>query len=226
VLDIATGTGWAALAAAAKVGLHGKVVGIDLSPGMVARAREKARRYGLSNVSFRICDAQRIPYRSDSFDKVLAAQAIFLMPDPLRALREWHRVLKPGGVLALASQGKTAFQPMMEMYRKLTERYGVPNQSPSGPTFETAKECCSYLWKAGLRNITSSITELGYPLPSANAWWTIVWNTGMRGRIHQLSQKDLSRFRREHLREVESLSGREGIRLPMPTIFVAGRKRT
>lgn len=59
VLDVATGTGWVALAAAAMAGPRGTVVGIDLSPGMIARAREKARRRGLSNVAFRLGDVER-----------------------------------------------------------------------------------------------------------------------------------------------------------------------
>lgn len=224
VLDVATGTGWVALAAAAMAGRRGRVVGIDLSPGMIARARAKARRQGLPNVAFRLGDVQRLPYRSATFDTVLAGQAIFFMPDPLRALREWHRVLKPGGCLGISSQGRTAFQPMMKMYRRLLKRYSVPVPSPSGPAFETITECRRYLWAAGLREIGTSVVELGYSLPDAEAWWTIVRHTAMGGGIRRLAPKDRPRFRREHLREVDSLRDGDGIALPMPTIFAVGRK--
>jgi len=70
----ATGTGWAALAAALHVGPRGTVVGIDLSPSVIAKAREEARRRGLSNVRFRLGDAQHLPYDTAIFDVVLASQ--------------------------------------------------------------------------------------------------------------------------------------------------------
>ena len=224
VLDVATGTGWVALAAAARAGPRGRVVGIDLSPGMIARAREKARRREFPTVTFRLGDVQRLPYRSATFDTVFAAQAIFFMPDPMRALREWRRVLKPGGRLAISSQGRTAFQPMMKMYWKLLKRYGLRIPSPSGPAFETAAECRRYLRAAGFRDIMTSVINLGYPLPDADAWWTIVRHTAMGGGVRRLAPKDRPRFRREHLRQVEILRARDGIPLPMPTILAAGRK--
>jgi ubiquinone/menaquinone biosynthesis C-methylase UbiE len=224
VLDVATGTEWAAVAAAAKVGPGGRVVRIDLSPRMIVRARKKARQLRLQNVVFRVENAQRIPYAADTFDKVLAAQAIFFMPKPLGALREWCRVLKPGGSIAISSWGKAAFQPMGKMLFELFERYGIHLQPESGPSFETIKECRGYLKKAGLGNIISSVVELGYALPNAETWWTIVCNTALRGNLRRLNPKDRSRFRRDHLKEIESLRGRDGIQLPMPAIFVTGRK--
>jgi len=68
------------------------------------------------------------------------------------------------------------------------------------------------------------VIELGYPLPDAKSWWTIVWNTGLRGGFRRLESKDRLRFRRDHAGEVESLSTAGGIRLPVPTIFARGRK--
>lgn len=147
------------------------------------------------------------------------------MPDPLRALREWRRVLRTDGRLAISSQGRAAFQPMMKMYRTPLKRYGVPVPSPSGPDFETTTECRRYLRAAGLRDIGTSAVELGYPLPDADAWWTIVQHTAMGGGIRRLAPEDRQRFRREHLREVESLRLRDGIPLPMPTIFAVGWNR-
>ncbi len=224
VLDIAAGTRWAALAAAVHAGPRGKVVCIDLPPGTIAKAREKARRRGLSNVRFRLGDAQHLPYDTGTCDVVLASRAIFFMPDPERAPREGHRALKPGGRLALSSQGKAAFQPMMGMYWNLLKRYGVRVPSASGLGFEKATECRRYLSAAGSRHIATKVVEFGYPLPNAKAWWTIVWNTALRGGFRRLDPKDRARFRREHTEEVESLRGEHGIRLRMPTILANRRK--
>lgn len=224
VLDAGTGTGWVALVAATKVTPEGRVVGIDLSPRMIAQAKEKARRMRLSNVTFRVGDAQQTPYPVDTFDKVLAAQAIFFMPDPLRALREWSRVLTPGGCIAMACWGRTAFQPMLKMCHELIERYGVRLPPEPDYTFGTVKECRRYLRVAGLHDINSSVVELGYPLPNAEAWWTILWNAGQRGTVRRIPLEDLRRFRRDHLREVESLREHDGIPLLLPAILTAGRK--
>jgi O-methyltransferase/aklanonic acid methyltransferase len=103
VLDIGTGTGVVALAAAARVGPEGKVVGIDLSEGMLAMAREQAARAGREDrLAFRRMDAEALELADQSFDAILSLFALFHFPDPLRVLREIFRVLAPGGRLVLA----------------------------------------------------------------------------------------------------------------------------
>jgi SAM-dependent methyltransferase len=102
VLDVGTGTGIVAQAAAWKVGPGGRVVGIDLSEGMLAVARAKAARAGLGDqLEYRHMDAETLDLESDSFDRVVSLFAMFHLPNPLAALREMYRVLKPGGRLAL-----------------------------------------------------------------------------------------------------------------------------
>ena len=96
MLDVATGTGWAALAAAQHVGPTGRVLGVDLAPELLERARQKVAAAGLTHVEFRAGDAERLDLGDQHFDVVLCASALFFVPDMLAALREWHRVLKPG----------------------------------------------------------------------------------------------------------------------------------
>jgi len=98
VLDVGTGTGPVALRAAPLLTAGGIVVGIDHSTGMLARASAKARQSGLSDrVSFQLMDAENLGFASCSFDKVLSLYALLHFPQPLRALRDMHRVLRPGG---------------------------------------------------------------------------------------------------------------------------------
>lgn len=102
VLDIGTGTGIVALRAAQDVGDQGHVTGIDLSAGMLARAREKALACDLSErVEFRQMDAERLTLDDASFDAVLSLFALHHFPNPLAALGEMHRVLTPGGKLCI-----------------------------------------------------------------------------------------------------------------------------
>ena len=103
VLDVGTGTGVVAFPAAARVGPEGTVLGIDISEEMLATARGRAgRMLEPGNVTFRIMDAQALALPDASFDAAVSLFAVHHLPDPLAALREMHRVVRPGGRLAVA----------------------------------------------------------------------------------------------------------------------------
>jgi ubiquinone/menaquinone biosynthesis C-methylase UbiE len=102
VLDVATGPGEPALTIARRVGPAGLVLGVDFSPAMLRAARARARRLALRNVQFREMDAERLTLEGMMFDRVFCRFGLMLMPDAERALAEMHRVLVPGGRLAVA----------------------------------------------------------------------------------------------------------------------------
>jgi ubiquinone/menaquinone biosynthesis C-methylase UbiE len=96
-LDVGTGTGFLALLLA-ELGHDCKA--IDLAPGMVEQARELARQRGLA-VRFEVGDAESLAEAEGSYDLVISRNVLWTLPDPQRALRDWRRVLKPGGKLLL-----------------------------------------------------------------------------------------------------------------------------
>jgi len=101
VLDLACGTGLVARAAAERVGEGGRVAGVDLNPGMIAVARTLSAPAGAA-IEWITCSALDLKLPDASFDVVLCQQGLQFFPDRGQALREMHRVLVPGGRLALS----------------------------------------------------------------------------------------------------------------------------
>ncbi len=100
VLDVACGTGIVARLAAQQVGTTGRVTGVDLNPGMLKVAEEHTPTSG-ALIDWREGDAGKLPCEDASYDVVLCQQGLQFFPDKPQALREMHRVVMPGGRLAL-----------------------------------------------------------------------------------------------------------------------------
>jgi SAM-dependent methyltransferase len=102
VLDLGSGPGLDAFLAAQRVGEEGRVIGVDMTPEMIERARDGARQVGLSQVEFRQGRLEELPVEDDSIDAVTSNCVINLVPDKARVFAETARVLKPGGRLVIS----------------------------------------------------------------------------------------------------------------------------
>lgn len=111
VLDLGCGAGVDSLVAAHLVGTGGRVVGLDVTPAMVERARGHLSRLGLANVTFEVGEAEALPFPDNDFDAVISNGVFNLTLDKAKALKETHRVLKPGGRLMLADMVLVAALP-------------------------------------------------------------------------------------------------------------------
>ena len=108
VLDVATGTGDAAIAAADRVGPSGRVVGVDISAPMLREASTKA---GSRSIEFLEADAQRLPFDSNSFDAVLCLFGLMFVPDAVRTVEGLRRLLSLDGTLVATCWGTPAQAP-------------------------------------------------------------------------------------------------------------------
>ena len=97
VLDLGSGAGLDVFVARKEVGAGGRVIGVDMTAEMIARARENVRRSGYDNVEFRLGEIEHLPVLSDSIDVVISNCVLNLVPDKKQAFAEIWRVLKPGG---------------------------------------------------------------------------------------------------------------------------------
>jgi SAM-dependent methyltransferase len=104
ILDIGCGAGVDTLIAALLSAPDGQVVGVDIVPEMLGRARENLAATGIGNVSFQSTSGENLPFPDDSFDVIISNGVINLIPDKESAIREMRRVLKPGGRLQVADQ--------------------------------------------------------------------------------------------------------------------------
>ncbi len=103
VLDLGSGTGFDCFLAAGKIGKSGRVIGVDMTPEMVEKARSNAEKGGLTNVEFRLGDIDNLPVADGSADAVISNCVITLSPDKRRVFTEAFRALKPGAAVVISN---------------------------------------------------------------------------------------------------------------------------
>jgi SAM-dependent methyltransferase len=134
VLDVAAGAGDQTLAIAERVGPTGRVLATDLSPAILALAQTNAHHAGCNNVQTKVADGEDLQVEEAGFDQVVCRLGLMLFPDPLRALREMHRALRPGGGICTMVFSKPERNPCITILMSCAlEHAGLPARDPYRP---------------------------------------------------------------------------------------------
>lgn len=224
VLDIATGTGMAAIAAAQAISPDGRVQAIDLAKNMLSKAQRNVSKHALNNVDFHVMDAEQLEFRANYFDLISCAFGLFFFTDTAQALRSWLRVLKPGGRIIFTSFSQNTFQPLAGWFREAIEASGHPFPEPAWQRLVQAQQCQTLVEQAGYCHAQVTTKQMGYHLASENDWWEILWNSGFRGILNLLTAQQLADLRLQHLEQVAGMKTDDGIWLDVEVHYTQAEK--
>ena len=175
VLELACGPGGAGLAAAERVGPDGEVVLSDVVAEMVSIAAERAARRGLTNVRTATLDLEQIEESDCSFDVVICREGLMFAVEPVRAIAEIHRVLRPAGRASVAVWGSQQENPWLGLvFDAVTAVTGFPVPPPGMPgpfALDDESRLHDMFAAAGFDHV--ELDRLPSPLhsPSFDAWW-------------------------------------------------------
>ena len=131
-LDIGSGTGISSFELSEKINNKGTIIGVDISPSMIQVAQTNASQRGYDNIEFRVGDAEQLDFPDSFFDLVLCNMTLHYLPNKKKALTEMHRVLKPGGQVALHFNGGPVFNEIIDV------GYAVASRHPEYPNLKKA----------------------------------------------------------------------------------------
>jgi ubiquinone/menaquinone biosynthesis C-methylase UbiE len=208
VLDVASGTGTAAILAARAVAPSGRVTGVDLSDSMLEVAREKTARAGLDGVlEFRRADMTATGLPDGAHDAVVCVFGLVLVPDMPALARELWRMVKPGGQLVVTTWGPRLWAPMTEVFKAAVaaERPDLVAAADPWDRATDTTTVAAILAEAGIPEDVISVMPAfdRWPLRTPRDWWSIVMGTGLRWTVDQLTEDQASRVRQatlEHAR--------------------------
>ena len=174
VLELACGPGALGIAAAGLVAPEGRVIASDFAEPMVEAARRRAAEKGVTNMEFRVIDAEDIDLPDESFDVVLCRFGYMLMGDPGRALAETRRVLRPGGRVGFAVWKEAERNPWASLpMGALMEHFGAPPPEPGAPgmfSLSDPDRVHRLLSDAGLTDASIGEVEGTRRFDSLDAW--------------------------------------------------------
>jgi ubiquinone/menaquinone biosynthesis C-methylase UbiE len=223
VLDVACGTGIVARLAAARVGAAGTVVGLDISPGMLAVAR--AVTPAGAAIDWRQGPAHAAPLPDGAFDAVLCQLGLQFFPDKVAALAEMHRVLAPGGRLVLNVPG-----PIPELFVILAEeldRHIKPELAPFVQqvfSLYDTQELLAMLADAGFTGASAEPRTRALALPPPPDFlWQYVGSTPLAGAAAEAGEAARAALERDVAARWQTFAREDGLMLELRVVTASAR---
>ena len=213
MLDVCCGAGASAIPAARLVGPTGRVVGVDLAERLLALARAKAEREGLSWLELRVGDVDQLAEPPASYDAVVITFGIFFLPDMTAALRRLWDLVAPGGRLAVTTWGPGLFEPANTIFWDAVAAVR-PDLHRAWNPWDLLVEpaaVAELLTGAGATSVKVEAVAGEHPLADPGDFWTIVTGSGYRATHDALADAER---RAVHDRTMAGVSSRRRPRCP------------
>lgn len=233
VLDVAGGSGEPSLTIAETVGARGSVTCTDAIAEMVAAAEKEAQRRGVTNVVFRQCAADSLPFAANLFDAVVCRLGVMFFPDPLTGLSEMLRVTKPSGAIALAVWGRSDLNPFSYMITDVVARHfgaaapADPN-APGAFRFAESGSLAAVLAEAGAADVRERLLKFQIAAPiSPKQFWEMRSETSgtLREKLATLSPIQADALAQEAQAAVRDFFQENQMSIPAQMIIVSARKQ-
>lgn len=219
VLDVATGKGAVASAAAKIVGPKGHVFGIDLSEKMVIEASKKK---ALDWLEYTCMDAESLSFKQESFDAVFCAFGLNLFSNPMQALSEIKRVLKTDGCLALSLWGK---RPPLEIWLAGRAKTLGAKSKLHTLTVEKKETIFELLEKAGFGYIEIDLENKSFEQSDLLSWWHSLGSLGLGALLEQLTPDIRDQLQKEAFAKASELKDTKGkLHIERQVLYVVAEK--
>jgi SAM-dependent methyltransferase len=231
VLDVAAGAGEPSLTIAEIVGPAGTVTCTDAVAEMVAAAETEAHKRGLTNIQFRQCTADSLPFPDDSFNAAVSRLGAMFFPDPTAALREMLRVIKPEGSIALAVWYKSEVNPFSYVVTNVISRHvETPPADPDALgafRFAEPGKLANILSGAGASNVAERLLEFDIAAPiSSEEFWAMRSETSgtLREKLATLTPEERKQIAAEAIGAVSEFFPHGQMKFPAQMLIVSGTK--
>lgn len=224
VLDVGAGTGATLVPAARQVGATGRVFGVDLAPGMVARLGRTISVGGIANAEALVADAEALPFPDESFDAVLCAFTLFFFADTDRALGELRRVLLPSGALAISTFTREGSASMDRIWERLAPHIAVPQPADEDKRFQESARLVEVLSEAGFVDIEVVESPFEVVLPDFEAWWRWIMSMEFHEYVERMDADTLKEFRAKTAADFSRKPGAPEIRFRMDALLTRAQK--